>query len=57
MTFDEFMAKVLEAFPEAMVGEDNDGQLVIYTNLREVPVTDLTGEQTDDTVVIAFEAE
>lgn len=35
MTFDEFMKKVLEAFPEAMVGEDNDGQLIIYTNLHE----------------------
>lgn len=33
MTFDEFMAKMLEAFPEATVEEDNEGQLVIYTNL------------------------
>jgi hypothetical protein len=45
MTFDEFMEKMLAAFPQAMVETDNDGQLVIYTNLTEkdgqvVPVDD-----------------
>ncbi len=33
MEFDSFMAKVLETFPNATVGEDFDGQVVIYTNL------------------------
>lgn len=33
-TDDEFMQRMLNAFPEATVGQDNDGQLVIYTNLR-----------------------
>lgn len=33
-TFDDFMALVTTTFPGASVGEDNDGQLVIYTNLR-----------------------
>lgn len=35
MTYNEFMVAVLEVFPEAECGEDNDGQLVIYTGLRE----------------------
>lgn len=35
MTFDEFMELVLKDFPNAHVGEDSDGQLVIYTNLKE----------------------
>lgn len=38
-TDDEFMQRMLNAFPEATVGQDNDGQLVIYTNLR------LTGDR------------
>ncbi len=33
MTDNEFMQKVLAAFPNAEVGDDNEGQLVIYTNL------------------------
>jgi hypothetical protein len=35
-TFDDFMGRMLAAFPGAQIEEDNDGQLVIYTNLREV---------------------
>lgn len=34
MTFDEFMSKVVATFPNADVGEDNEGQLVIYTGLQ-----------------------
>lgn len=33
MTLDEFLSVVLLLIPEAEVGEDNDGQLIIYTNL------------------------
>lgn len=33
MTSDEFLAKVLEVVPGAEIGEDNDGQIVIYTNM------------------------
>jgi hypothetical protein len=33
MDMDELMREVLKTFPKADVGEDNDGQLVIYTNL------------------------
>jgi hypothetical protein len=29
----EFMNTFLKVFPEGTVGQDNDGQLVIYTNL------------------------
>ena len=36
MTFDELFQKICEALPGASFGEDNDGQIVIYTNLREV---------------------
>ena len=35
MNFNDFMNKMLNAFPQATVEEDNEGQLVIYTNLRE----------------------
>ncbi len=34
MDMPEFMNKMLAAFPEATVDQDNDGQLVIYTNLQ-----------------------
>lgn len=40
MNFKEFMHKVLEAFPNAEVGEDADRQLVIYTNLMPDPDTE-----------------
>jgi hypothetical protein len=30
---DAFTRHVLTAFPEAEIDEDNDGQLVVYTNL------------------------
>ena len=33
MTFDEFMTKVLEAFPDSEVEQDNEGQLIVYTDL------------------------
>ena len=32
-TFDELHKLVMAIFPEAMLGEDYEGQLVIYTNL------------------------
>ena len=51
MTFAEFMNKVQTAFPGATVGEDNDGQLIIYTNLREQIVS---GEET---IVIPMDPE
>ena len=46
MDIDAFMAKVLGVFPNATMMEDNDGQLVIYTDLylkdgRVVPVEEL----------------
>lgn len=34
MTLNDFMEKMLAAFPDAEVGEDNDRQLIIYTGLR-----------------------
>lgn len=33
MTFDEIMRRMLEVFPDAELGEDSDGQLVVYTGL------------------------
>ena len=38
MTFDEFMNKMLDAFPAATTEEDNDGQIVVYTGLKMVEV-------------------
>jgi hypothetical protein len=32
----QFVDRVLEIIPEATLGEDEEGQIVIYTNLREV---------------------
>jgi hypothetical protein len=32
-TENEFMTSVLATFPQSEIGQDNDGQLVIYTNL------------------------
>jgi hypothetical protein len=37
MQFDEFMVKMLAAFPEAEVDEDSNGQLIVHTNLKEKP--------------------
>ena len=34
-TLDELIEWALTALPYSTVGEDNDGQLVIYTNLYE----------------------
>lgn len=34
MKLDDVMKKVLEIFPGCEIAEDNDGQLVIYTNMK-----------------------
>lgn len=36
MTVNEFMEKMLEAFPHAQAGEDNEGQLIIYSGLYQI---------------------
>jgi len=33
-TFDDLMRAVLAILPQASLGEDNEGQIVIYTNLQ-----------------------
>lgn len=33
MTLDDLIKEVLDILPEATVGEDNEGQLIVYTNL------------------------
>ena len=33
ITQDDVMRRVLQVFPHAELGEDNDGQLVVYTGL------------------------
>ena len=35
MTTNEFMHKMLELLPDAVIGEDEDGQLIIHTGLME----------------------
>lgn len=45
-SFESLMRNVRRFFPDAEVGEDNDGQVVIYTGLQEgsdgqlVPLTE-----------------
>lgn len=34
MSFNHFMRKMLQAFPDAVAEHDNEGQLVIYTGLK-----------------------
>lgn len=36
MTFSELDALICEILPNASMGEDEEGQLIIYTNLREI---------------------
>lgn len=36
MNENELMSKILEVLPNAMFGTDNDGQVIIYTNLKVV---------------------
>lgn len=36
MTSNELMNKIREILPNATIGEENDGQIVIYTNLEEI---------------------
>jgi hypothetical protein len=41
MTVEEAMRAVLAVFPDAEVGSDNDGQLVVYTGCRVTKDFDL----------------
>ena len=36
MSFNELYAKILEILPNATMGEDEEGQIVVYTNLHMV---------------------
>lgn len=47
MTFDDLMRKVLAILPDAQLEEDNDGQIVIYTGMRE----------RDNGIVVKYELE
>jgi hypothetical protein len=44
MEFNEFMRAILDILPNATVGEDNEGQVVVYTDLR------LVGSDTHPTI-------
>lgn len=35
MNYNELVQQVLNILPSASFGEDNDGQLIIYTNMTE----------------------
>lgn len=41
--FDELMQEMNKIFPEGDIGQDTDGQIIVYTNLRESPDS-LTGK-------------
>ena len=38
--YEDLVKAIAEVLPEASFGEDNDGQLVIYTNMTEVRTAD-----------------
>ena len=46
MKFDDIMRAVLNIFPDAELGEDSDGQLIVYTGL--------IGNSEDDWVPMEF---
>ena len=33
----DLLTAILRVIPTASIGEDNDGQIIIYTNLQETP--------------------
>jgi len=37
LTWDEFMTLVLATFPDSVVSEDEEGQLIVHTGLRQMP--------------------
>lgn len=41
-TYNQLLTALLEYAPNATVGQDNDGQIVIYTNLTETSDNILT---------------
>jgi hypothetical protein len=47
-TFNELLRAIITILPDAEIGEDKDGQLVIFTN--KILVATLTGELSDDIV-------
>jgi hypothetical protein len=59
MNIDEFFSYVLGVLPEAQIEEDNEGQLIIYTNLAAVPHPTLpAGDSVDasETVIVSLDA-
>lgn len=51
MTFNEMYSRILEILPDASCGEDNEGQIVIYTNKKEVK------DEDGNDVLVDFEPE
>lgn len=45
MTLGELMDKVHRLFPNATVDSDFDGQIIVYTNLKEIVETDVPYER------------
>ena len=45
MKFDDIMRKVLTMFPDAELGEDSEGQLIVYTGLE---CSCIQGDECDD---------
>lgn len=44
MKYNELLAAVLNVFPHASVGDDNDGQFIVYTNYYYNPdITETIG--------------
>ena len=48
MTFDELRKAILEVLPAAQVGEDNHGQIIVYTDM----MIDTTGTSLVNAVLV-----
>lgn len=49
------LAAVLEVFPNALFGTDNEGQLIIYTNVRVLTSADNPTIPEGEVLLIPFE--
>lgn len=47
-TFDQLLDATLSLFPESTLGEDNEGQLIVYTNLMVSGVDEIVAFEVPD---------
>jgi len=57
MNHDEFMNRMLTAFPNASYDVDNDGQFLIYTNLHVVTASENPSIPEGEYLIVDFDEE